>query len=182
MVFWGKNIKKSPVSGLHECRLRHSRQHFKFSCLYHEINPKGNWLGKCLDTFWINKEIFTRAGFEPTTSGLTYQRSTNWANLFRFDMKWCPIAGSTGILPRCFFNIEVWAFTLSMGNLVWSQYIPRHVSMYHSQKNKKQNNNASPMTRNRRLFWPKHASSVFLAILPKINFSCILAFCWMYKL
>ena len=35
----------------------------------HVMNHKGNWLGTCLDTFWMNKETFTRAGFEPATSG-----------------------------------------------------------------------------------------------------------------
>ena len=29
------------------------------------------------NTFWMNKEKFTRAGFEPATSVLTCQRSTN---------------------------------------------------------------------------------------------------------
>ena len=29
---------------------------------------------------WINKEKFTRAGFEPETSGLTCRHSTNRAN------------------------------------------------------------------------------------------------------
>ena len=32
------------------------------------------------DKFWMNKEKFTRAGFESATSGLTCRRSTNWAN------------------------------------------------------------------------------------------------------
>ena len=39
------------------------------------INHKGNWLGRFLG---LNKEL-TRVGFEPTTSGLTCRRSTNWA-------------------------------------------------------------------------------------------------------
>ena len=49
--------------------------------LYHEGNHKENWLGTFLDQFWMNKEKFTGAGFEPATSGLTCRRSTNWANL-----------------------------------------------------------------------------------------------------
>ena len=37
---------------------------------YHVMNHKGNWLGTFLDKFWMNKEKFTRVGFEPATSGL----------------------------------------------------------------------------------------------------------------
>ena len=37
---------------------------------YHVMNHKGNWLGTFLDNFWMNKEKFTRVGFEPATSGL----------------------------------------------------------------------------------------------------------------
>ena len=29
------------------------------------MNHKGNWQGTFLDKFWMNKEKFTRAGFEP---------------------------------------------------------------------------------------------------------------------
>ena len=29
------------------------------------MNHKGNWQGTFLDTCWMNKEKFTRAGFEP---------------------------------------------------------------------------------------------------------------------
>ena len=47
---------------------------------YHVINHKGNWLGTFLDTFWMKREKFTRAGFERATSGLTCRCSTNWAN------------------------------------------------------------------------------------------------------
>ena len=32
---------------------------------YHVMNHKGNWLGTFLDKFWMNKDKFTRAGFEP---------------------------------------------------------------------------------------------------------------------
>ena len=39
--------------------------------------PQGKLTGYILDKFWINKEKFTRAGFEPATSGLTCRRSTN---------------------------------------------------------------------------------------------------------
>ena len=45
---------------------------------FHVINHKGNWLGTFFETFWMNKEKFTRAGF--ATSGLTCWHSTNWAN------------------------------------------------------------------------------------------------------
>ena len=45
---------------------------------YHVL--KGNWLGTYLDTFLMKREKFTRAGFEPATSGLTCRRSTDWAN------------------------------------------------------------------------------------------------------
>ena len=38
---------------------------------FHVTNHKGNWLGTFLDKFWINKDKFTRVGYEPATSGLT---------------------------------------------------------------------------------------------------------------
>ena len=39
--------------------------------------PHRKLTGYILDTFWKNKEEFTRAGFEPATSRLTCRRSTN---------------------------------------------------------------------------------------------------------
>ena len=39
----------------------------------------GNWLGTIINQFQMSKENLTESGFEPKTSGLTYQRSTNWA-------------------------------------------------------------------------------------------------------
>ena len=33
--------------------------------------PQGKLTGYILDKFWLNKEKFIRAGFEPVTSGLT---------------------------------------------------------------------------------------------------------------
>ena len=36
-----------------------------------------NWETHNIDKFWMNKDKFTRAGFEPATSGLTCRRSTN---------------------------------------------------------------------------------------------------------
>ena len=51
---------------------------YKYFC--HVMNHKGNWLGAFLGKFWMNKEKFTRAGFEPATSGLTCWRTTNSAN------------------------------------------------------------------------------------------------------
>ena len=38
-----------------------------------------NWLGTILNQFQMSKENWTESGFEPETSGLTYQHSTNWA-------------------------------------------------------------------------------------------------------
>ena len=49
---------------------------------YRVINHKGNWLGTFLDTFWVNKEKFTRAERDLNLRpfGLTCWRSTKWAN------------------------------------------------------------------------------------------------------
>ena len=46
------------------------------------MNHKGNWLGKSLDKFGMNKEKFTRAGFEPATSLALYWWSPYFVNIF----------------------------------------------------------------------------------------------------
>ena len=56
--------------------LKHSVGH-TVEALYFSCNkPQGKLTGYTLDKVWMNKDKFTRAGFELATSGLTCQRST----------------------------------------------------------------------------------------------------------
>ena len=49
-----------------------------FMCINICNEPQGKLTGYIfLDKFWMNKDKFTKAGFEPATSGLTCRCSTN---------------------------------------------------------------------------------------------------------
>ena len=56
------------------------RKWWKWKWILNFLLAVPSWSKLVNDKFWMNKEKFTRAGFEPATWELTCWRSTNWTN------------------------------------------------------------------------------------------------------